>query len=189
MAWTDRLCPVEEAGHEVVGAAPVQLEPAGRVAHDGSGLFHAPGCLAREDIRNTQFCGGAGDSEIGLGVHEFERADGGGENGGGVAVPEEFNPQVAGGHVAQDAGEYLPAIECVPVRGRCRFGAARAGDVRPGLGGHGGSGGVGQRAGDGGHGGFSAPGTTPVDRGLGVPTETGCGLLLRHRQPLVIVRM
>jgi len=138
----DRLAPARlgaarEALHELLARAPVELEPARRVAEDLGDLLHRHRGLVRVDHRHAEVAHGARHRPLGLAMGHLENADGSDQERRRERPPQHLDARVALRHVAQHARDDPPPVEGGPVgaHGRARPGAA--GDVRERLGRHG----------------------------------------------------
>ncbi len=127
---------MDQALDQLVGGAPVELEPAQAVAHRLGADLHRHRRLVGEDHRHALGRGGAGRRRVGVAVRHLEHADGGEHQRAGDAPPEQLDARVPAGDVAQHARHDPPALERVGVRALGGLVAGSGRDVRERLRGH-----------------------------------------------------
>ena len=134
------LGPPDQRTHELVVARPVELEPAWRIPHRGSAVFHRDGGLVGKNVSDSFGPCGPRDGKVGLAVRHLQHADRREQQRRLVPAPEKLDGKVAARHVAQHARHETMALEGHAV-GRSR--SLRAGapnDVGSSLAAHRGSG-------------------------------------------------
>ena len=105
-----------EAAHDLVGSAPVELEPAGAASHRGCTGLHGNRRLVREDERNALSGRASRCGEIAVCVRERQDADGREQERSREPPAEKLDTRVALRHVMEHARDDAPALECVAVR-------------------------------------------------------------------------
>jgi hypothetical protein len=123
------LCARNEALHELVRGAPVQLEPARGLAHRGRAALHRDRRLVGEDQRDALRGGRAGARQVGVAVRHLGDTHRGEQERRGQPPAEQLDARVAPGGVAQHPGDEPPAVERAAVGGNRRPGPRAARDV------------------------------------------------------------
>ena len=135
----DRLAPAglgapDEALDQLVRGAPVELEPARRVAHRRRALLHRNRGLAREDHRHALGSGGARSEEVAAVARQLEHADRRQQERRRERAAEQLDAHVARRDVAEHARDDAPLVERLPVRPHRVLVAGAAGQIGEGLG-------------------------------------------------------
>ena len=115
----------DEALHELLARAPVELEPARRVAEDLGDLLHRHRRLVRVDHRHAEVPDRPRHRPLGLPVRHLEHADRGDQERRRQRAAEQLDARVALGDVAQHPRHDPPAVERRPVRPHRRARARR----------------------------------------------------------------
>ena len=122
----------DQRGDQLVGTAPVELEPLGSDRAVGD-LLHRVGRLVGDDHRRAHRRGAARHRQVRLGVGQGHHPDGTGQEGRRQGPAEQGHCEVAAGAVERHARDDLAGVEGGAVGVHGGLAPGPAGDIGPGL--------------------------------------------------------
>ena len=90
----------QQAGGQFVIFSPIELKPAGTVTHGLGYIFQGTRRQRAQDERDSERSGSAPRGKVGGGMKNALHSDGSQQNGGRQSAAQEFNGEIALGHVA-----------------------------------------------------------------------------------------
>ena len=110
-ACVDRLGAPDQAVDELLVGAPVELHPAGRVAHGSGALLHRVAALVGEHVGHPGGRGRARDVQVAVGVDQLAGADRSEQDRHLEAAAEQLDRQVAPGDAVRHPRHDRPPVE------------------------------------------------------------------------------